>query len=104
VSTKSADTKPWETITRSGRSDLTIHPVLRRLFRVACLIEDCGASPELTAASYAAFEAVTEVQDVIVEITAMHKKTSDELVAALYELRHLKGSSGSAESVTTVTK
>lgn len=36
--------------------DLTRHAVLKEAFRIACLIEACGASPELTIASCAAFD------------------------------------------------
>lgn len=36
--------------------DLTRHPALKEAFRIACLIEACGASPELTKASCAAFD------------------------------------------------
>lgn len=38
--------------------DLTRHPALKEAYRIACLIEDCGASPELTKASCAAFDFV----------------------------------------------
>ena len=36
--------------------DLTRHPALKEAYRIACLIEACGASPELTTASCAAFD------------------------------------------------
>lgn len=42
--------------TNYGGVDLTRHPVLKEAFRIACLIEACGASPELTKASCAAFD------------------------------------------------
>lgn len=48
--------EPWETTARYGRADLTRHPLIREAYKVACLIERCGASPELTAASSAAFD------------------------------------------------
>lgn len=38
--------------------DLTRHPCLKEAYRIACLIEDCGASEKLTAASSAAFDFV----------------------------------------------
>jgi hypothetical protein len=39
--------------------DLTRHPVLKEAYRIAGLIEACGASPELTTASCAAFDFIT---------------------------------------------
>lgn len=42
--------------TNYGGVDLTRHPALKEAYRIACLIEACGASPELTAASIAAFD------------------------------------------------
>lgn len=50
------ETQPWLHTIRYGRADLTIHPLVRDAYKVACLIEDCGASVELTRASCAAFE------------------------------------------------
>lgn len=46
---------PWDACTQYGRADLMLHPLIREAYKVACLIEACGASPELTAASCAAF-------------------------------------------------
>lgn len=57
--------EPWETTTQYGPVDLTLHPVLRECYRVACLIERCGASEDLTRASSAAFDLCGKVQDVI---------------------------------------
>lgn len=42
--------------TNYGGVDLTRHPALKEAYRIACLIEACGASPELTDASSAAFD------------------------------------------------
>lgn len=55
----------WDTVTAYGNVDMTLHPVLRRAYRVACLIERCGASPELTAASSAAFDLCGEIASAI---------------------------------------
>lgn len=52
--------------TQVGRVMLTRHPLLRAVYNLAGLIEACGASTELTAASVAAFallERVTELLD-----------------------------------------
>ena len=57
--------EPWESITRYGNVDLTLHPILRECFRVACLIERCGASEPLTLASSAAFDLCAKVQGVL---------------------------------------
>lgn len=61
--TKFADTKPWETTTQSGRADLRLHSLVREAYKVACLIEDCGGSRELTAASSAAFSLCDQLSD-----------------------------------------
>ena len=57
--------EPWDRITNYGDVNMTVHSVLRRVYRVACLIERCGASPELTHASSAAFDLVKEVYDAL---------------------------------------
>lgn len=63
--TKFADMNPppWETTATSGRADLRLHPLIREAYKVACLIEDCGGSPELTAASGAAFSLCEQLSD-----------------------------------------
>jgi hypothetical protein len=61
--TKFADTRPWETTTRYGRADLRLHPLVREAYKVACLIEDCGGSPELTLASSTAFALCESLSD-----------------------------------------
>ena len=48
--------EPWETTATYGPADLRLHPLIREAYKVACLIERCGASPELTTASCAAFD------------------------------------------------
>lgn len=58
----------WETTTQAGNVDLTLHPILRECYRVACLIERCGASEDLTKASSAAFDLCEKVQTVILEL------------------------------------
>lgn len=60
----------WDTVTAYGNVDMTLHPVLRRVYRVACLIERCGASPELTAASSAAFDLCGEIASAIESLQA----------------------------------
>lgn len=54
---------PWETTTTSGRADLRLHPLVREAYKVACLIEDCGGSPELTLASSTAFRLAELISD-----------------------------------------
>jgi hypothetical protein len=56
IPSKERNMEQWETATRYGRADLTLHPLVREAYKVACLIERCGASPDLTAASSAAFD------------------------------------------------
>ena len=63
-----SENEPWETTTQYGSVDLTLHPVLRECYRVACLIERCGASEDLTRASSAAFDLCEKVQNVILEL------------------------------------
>jgi hypothetical protein len=58
-----APKEPWETTTSYGRADLTLHPLIREAYKVACLIENCGASPELTTASCAAFDLCEKLAD-----------------------------------------
>lgn len=55
--------EPWEVTTRYGRADLTLHPLVREAYKVACLIERCGASPELTTASCTAFALCESLSD-----------------------------------------
>lgn len=63
--TKFADMNPppWETTSTSGRADLKLHPLIREAYKVACLIEDCGGSPELTTASSTAFRLTELLSD-----------------------------------------
>lgn len=60
---ETAPKEPWEVTTNYGRADLTLHPLVREAYKVACLIERCGASPELTAASCAAFALCESLSD-----------------------------------------
>lgn len=60
--------EPWETTTNYGRADLTLDPVVRECYRVACLIERCGASEDLTRASSAAFDLCEKVSDLIMRL------------------------------------
>jgi hypothetical protein len=60
---KLADSKPWETVATYGRADLRLHPLVREAYKVACLIEDCGGSPELTLASSTAFALCESLSD-----------------------------------------
>src|SRR5688500_14880348 len=59
--------------TNYGGVDLTRHPALQEAFRIACLIEACGASPELTKASCAAFDFIRTLD------TALKEAPSDEI-------------------------
>lgn len=54
---------PWETIERAGKADLRLSPLVREAYKVACLIEDCGGSPDLTTASGAAFDLAGSISD-----------------------------------------
>lgn len=65
----------WERCTRYGRADLTLHPLVRDAYKVACLIERCGASEALTRASCAAFELCEALSDY-----ARHSNELEELV------------------------
>lgn len=47
--------------------DLTQHPALKEAYRIACLIEACGASPELTRASSAAFDFIRTLDTALKE-------------------------------------
>ena len=62
--------EPWDTITAYGSvDDMTLHPILRRAYRVACLIERAPhASIEQTAASSAAFDLVKELYDAVLRL------------------------------------
>ncbi len=51
--------------TNYGGVNLTRHPALKEAFRIACLIEACGASPELTTASSAAFDFIRTLDTAI---------------------------------------
>jgi hypothetical protein len=79
--TKFADTKPWETTTQSGRADLRLHPLIREAYKVACLIEDCGGSPELTLASTTAFALTEKLSDYFRETE--HPQTHEQAKAAI---------------------
>lgn len=59
--------EPWETIAAYGPvDDFDLHPILRRAYRVAVLIERAPhASIEQTAASSAAFDLVKEISDTV---------------------------------------
>lgn len=71
----------WDTVTAYGNVDMTLHPVLRRAYRVACLIERCGASPELTAASSAAFDLCGEIAAAIESLQARVAAAEDALAS-----------------------
>lgn len=62
------ETQPWLNTIRYGRADLTIHPLVRDAYKVACLIEDCGASVELTRASCAAFQLTEELSEYLASL------------------------------------
>lgn len=65
---------PWETTTQSGRADLRLHQLVRDAYKVACLIEDCGGSPDLTTASSAAFRLSEDLSDYIRAQMCEHEK------------------------------
>ncbi len=67
--------EPWVITSNYGRADLTVHPLVREAFKVACLIERCGASVELTAASTAAFALCESLSDY-----ARHTRELEELI------------------------
>lgn len=60
--------EPWETTTKYGRADLTLDPLVRDAYKVACLIERCGASEQLTAASSVAFNLCISVFDRLMQL------------------------------------
>lgn len=51
--------------TNYGGVDLTRHPALKEAYRIACLIEDCGASEKLTKASSAAFDFIRTLDEAL---------------------------------------
>ncbi len=65
--TEAGGTEPWDTISAYGQvDDFDLHPILRRAYRVAVLIERAPhASIEQTTASSAAFDLVKEINDVV---------------------------------------
>ena len=65
---------PWDRCTRYGRADLTLHPLIREAYKVGCLIEKCGASPEMTTASSAAFELCEKLSDFFADRAAPEEK------------------------------
>src|SRR6266436_443024 len=60
--------EPWETTARYGRADLSFDATVRDAYKVACLIERCGASEQLTAASSAAFNLCIAIFDRLVRL------------------------------------
>lgn len=74
--------EPWETATQYGRADLTLDPTVREAFKVACLIERCGASVELTAASSAAFALCEQIFDKLMQLAA-HGIEQEKLIEDL---------------------
>lgn len=62
------DCKPWETTTQYGRAHLDLDPLVREAYKVACLIERCGASEDLTRASIAAFNLCEMAFDRLMEL------------------------------------
>jgi len=78
--------EPWETTTQYGRADLTLHPIMRDAYKVAVLIERCGASEDLTRASSAAFELCERLFDVLMSLARQgieDEKTIATLRAAI---------------------
>jgi hypothetical protein len=65
----------WERTTNYGRADLTLHPLVREAYKVACLIEMCGVSEQLTRASSAAFALCESLSD-----DARHNNELESLV------------------------
>jgi len=57
--------EPWLITSNYGRADLTLHPLVREAYKVACLIEMCGASEALTRASCAAFALTESLSDFV---------------------------------------
>jgi hypothetical protein len=55
------------TTTNYAGVDLTRHPCLKEAFRIACLIEECGASEKLTKASSAAFDFIKMLDEMLAE-------------------------------------
>lgn len=86
---KFAETKPWETVTQAGRADLRLHPLIREAYKVACLIEDCGGSPELTAASSAAFSLADQLSDHFrsTEHPQNHDQAKEAIAAAVRRIQ-----------------
>lgn len=82
--------EPWETITQYGRADMTLSPVLRECYKVACLIERCGASPELTAASSAAFDLCEKVFDQLMQLCDAGIRDEQEAKRLAVENRELR--------------
>ena len=60
------ETSPWHVTANYGRADLTLHPLVREAYKVACLIERCGASEDLTRASSAAFALCESLSDFMI--------------------------------------
>jgi|SRR5579859_6149367 len=79
----------WERTTSYGRADLTLHPLVREAYKVACLIEMCGGSEALTRASSAAFALTEKLSDFLVEFAcqALRDETdAKRMRAALTEI------------------
>lgn len=89
--TKFQDMKPppWETTATSGRADLRLHPLIREAYKVACLIEDCGGSPDLTTASSAAFRLSELLSDHFrsTEHPQNHEQAKEAIAAALRRIQ-----------------
>lgn len=77
--------EPWEATTRYGRADLTLDPLVREAFKIACLIERCGASEDLTRASSAAFALCESISDKLYSLAA-HGIAQDAKLTELEEL------------------
>jgi hypothetical protein len=70
----------WERTSHYGRADLTSHPLVREAYKIACLIEMCGASEALTRASSAAFALCESLSDYVshnVEIESLVEQFND---------------------------
>ena len=76
---------PWNNTTHYGRADLTLDGLVREAYKVGCLIERCGASPDLTEASSTAFALCEALSDHFAQLhdaTARIIELERELAAA----------------------
>lgn len=92
--------EPWETVERYGRCDMTLSPVLRECYKVACLIERCGASEDLTRASSAAFDLCEKVFDQLMQLCDAGIRDEKEAARLRVENAELRRQLAVSESVT----